>query len=151
MYIFGWMTQDISMLMIELDGSPFVILLEGFSWVTPYRTHPANSGLESAKELPLFKRPPNKKFSSEDIDFSLIAALYHPLSIAVEIRALSIKGMKLMYCLHRSHSSVYTVYLFLNLHKVLNFLIPNMTYRISRKNIFSQKSRYSKFWTQSPK
>jgi hypothetical protein len=36
----------------------------------PYCTHPANSGSEGAKELPLLKLPPNKKFSSPDIDFS---------------------------------------------------------------------------------
>jgi hypothetical protein len=56
--------------MFELDGSPFVILLEGFSLVIPYRTHPANTGSESAKELPLLKMPPNEKFSSEYVDFS---------------------------------------------------------------------------------
>jgi hypothetical protein len=39
--------------------------------------------------------PPNKKFSSEDIDISFITALYHPLSIAIEKRAVSITGMKL--------------------------------------------------------
>ncbi len=57
--------------MFEFDGSPFVILLEGFSSVIPYRTHPANSGSDSVKELPLPKMPPNEKFSSEDVDFSL--------------------------------------------------------------------------------
>jgi hypothetical protein len=36
----------------------------------PYCTHPANSGSESAKELPLLKMPPNEKFSSADVDFS---------------------------------------------------------------------------------
>jgi hypothetical protein len=54
--------------------------------------------------------PPNEKFSSAYVDISFIAALYHPLFIAVENRAVSITGMKLWYCLHRSRSSVYTVY-----------------------------------------
>jgi hypothetical protein len=53
----------------------FVILLEGFLWVIPYPTHPANSGSDSAKELPLLKMPPNQKFSSVDVDLSLEAAL----------------------------------------------------------------------------
>jgi hypothetical protein len=53
--------------------------------------------------------PPNEKFKSVDVDISFIAALYHPLSIAVENRAVSITGMKLWYCLHRSRSSAYTV------------------------------------------
>jgi hypothetical protein len=46
--------------------------------------------------------PPNVKFSSEDVDFLLVlvAALYHPLSIAIENRAVSIIGMKLLYTGH---------------------------------------------------
>jgi hypothetical protein len=48
-------------------------------------------------ELPLLKMKTNEKFSSTDVDFSLVAALYHPLFIAVENRAVSIIGMKL-YC-----------------------------------------------------
>jgi hypothetical protein len=39
------------------------------SLVISYLTHPANSGSESAKELPLLKMPPNEKFSSVDIVF----------------------------------------------------------------------------------
>jgi hypothetical protein len=73
--------------------------------------HPTNSGLESAKELPLFIMSPNVMFSSEDIDFSFLAVLSHPLSIAVENTAVSIIGMKLLYCLHWSRSSAYTVHL----------------------------------------
>jgi hypothetical protein len=53
--------------------------------------------------------PPNKKFQSADVDISFIAALYHPLFIAIENKAVSITGMKLWYCLHRSRSSAYTV------------------------------------------
>jgi hypothetical protein len=53
----------------------FVILLEGFSCVIPNLTHSASSGPESAKELSVFKMPPNKKFSSTDVDISFIAAL----------------------------------------------------------------------------
>jgi hypothetical protein len=86
---------------------PLCILLEGFSWVIPYLTHPASSGSESAKDLPVFKMPPNEKFSSEDVDISFLAVLYHPLSIAIENRAVSITGMKLWYCLHRSRLSTY--------------------------------------------
>jgi hypothetical protein len=63
----------------------------------PYHTHPANSGSESAKELPLFKLPPNKNFSFVDTAFLLVATLYHPLSKAIEKRAVSITGMKLLY------------------------------------------------------
>jgi hypothetical protein len=40
--------------------------------------------------------PPNKTFSSEDVDFSFVAALEHPLSKSVENRAVSIIGMKLL-------------------------------------------------------
>jgi hypothetical protein len=58
----------------------------------------------------VFKIPPNEQFSSADVDILFIAALYYPLSIAVENRAVSIIGMKLWYCLHRSRSSAYTVY-----------------------------------------
>ncbi len=57
----------------------------------------------------MIKIPPNKQFSSADVDISFIAALYHPLSIAVDNRAVSIIGMKLWYCLYRSRSSAYTV------------------------------------------
>ncbi len=104
-----WM-NDISILIFELEGSPCVILLEGFSWVIPHHTHLANSGSESAKELPLLKMPPNEQFSSDDVDFSLVAALCHPLSKVIDNRAVSTIGIKLLYCLHRSPSSAYTVY-----------------------------------------
>ncbi len=57
----------------------------------------------------MFKMPPNKQFSSADVDISFIAALYHPLSKPIENGAASIIGMKLWYCLHRSRSSAYTV------------------------------------------
>ncbi len=51
------------------------LFLEGFSWVIPYRTHPASSGSESAKDLPVLKMPPNEKFSSEDVDIFLFIAV----------------------------------------------------------------------------
>ncbi len=66
---------DINIEIFEIKDSPFVILHEGFSWVIPYRTHPASSGSESAKELPVFKMPPNEKFASADVDILFIAAL----------------------------------------------------------------------------
>jgi hypothetical protein len=39
----------------------------------PNLTHSASSGPESAKGLPVFKMPPNKKFSSADVDILFIA------------------------------------------------------------------------------
>jgi hypothetical protein len=108
------MKKDISILIFELDISPFVILLEGFSWVIPYLSHPARSGSESAKDLPVSKKKKNatkqKVFiCGRSYSISFIAAFYHPLSIAFENRSVFITGMKLWYCLHRSRSSVYTV------------------------------------------
>ncbi len=60
------------------------------------------------KKHNLNKMLPNEKFSSANIDFA-VAALLHPISIAVENIAVSITGMKSLYCLHRSRSSTYTV------------------------------------------
>jgi hypothetical protein len=62
------------MLLFQIDGSTFIVLLEGFSCVIPNLTHSASSGPESAKELPVFKMPPNEKFSSADVNILSIAA-----------------------------------------------------------------------------
>ncbi len=75
-------------------------------------THPANLCSESAKELPILKRPPNKKLSSEDVDFLLVAVLYHPLSIAVENRAVSIIGTKL-FTVYTGHVHLRILYVIL--------------------------------------
>ncbi len=84
--------------------------------------------------------PPNEKFSSEEVYFSLVAALYHPLSIAIENRAVSIRGVKLLYCLHQSCSSMYTVW---QECKTLSLILPEPAkQRLYRNKIKTVEAAY---------
>ncbi len=68
---------------------------------------------ESEKELPVCKMLPNEPFMSEDEVFFTVAALKYSLSTDIKNRAVSMTGMKLLYRLHRSCSSAYTVYYYI--------------------------------------
>ncbi len=61
--------------------------------------------------LYIYKMPPNKKCLSVDGDFLTVTALKHPLSIAIENRLYLLQGWSycLLYCLHQSCSSAYSV------------------------------------------